>query len=122
MTKRPLSVTIIGCLFVAAGMVGLVYHATEFTTTNRPFQLVLVCFVRLLAIVCGAFMLRGQNWARWGLLVWIAYHVVLSALHSVFEFVVHGLLLAVIAWFLLRPRASAYFRNVSQNGTNSKNQ
>ena len=119
MTKRPLSVTIIGCLFVAAGTVGLVYHATEFTTTNRPLQLVLVCFVRLLAIVCGAFMLRGHNWARWGLLVWIAYHVILSAFHSVFEFVVHGLLLAVIAWFLLRPRASAYFRTAGHTCPNS---
>lgn len=121
MTKRPLSVTIIGCLFVAAGTVGLAYHASEFTT-DRSLQLVLVCFVRLLAIVCGAFMLRGHNWARWGLLVWIAYHVVLSAFHSVFEFVMHGLLLAVITWFLLRPRVSAYFRTASQNGTNSKDQ
>ena len=123
MTKRPISVTIIGCLFVAAGIVGLVYHATEFTT-DRPFQyeLVLVCVVRLLAIICGAFMLRGHNWARCGLLVWIAYHVALSAFHSAFEFVMHGLLLAVITWFLLRPRVSAYFRTVSQNGTNAKKQ
>jgi len=123
MTRRPLSVTIIGCLFLAAGIVGLAYHAGEFTT-DRPFkyELVLVCFVRLLAIVCGAFMLRGQNWARWGLLAWIAYHVVLSAFHSVFEFVIHGLLLAVVTWFLLRPRVSAYFRNVSQNGTHAEKQ
>jgi hypothetical protein len=121
MTKRPLSVTIIGCLFVAAGTVGLAYHVTEFRT-DRSLQLVLVCFVRLLAIVCGVFMLRGHNWARWGLLIWIAYHVVLSGFHSVFEFLMHGLLLAVIAWFLLRPRVSAYFRTVSQNGTNPKNQ
>jgi hypothetical protein len=114
MIKRPLSVTIIGCLFIAAGTVGLAYHATEFMA-DRPIQseLVLVCLVRLLAIVCGAFMLRGHNWARWGLLAWIAYHVVLSAFHSVFEFVVHGLLLAAIAWFLLRPRVSAYFRGAS---------
>jgi len=119
MTKRPLSVTIIGCLFVAAGMVGLVYHAMEFTTTNRPLQLVLVCFVRLLAIVCGIFMLRGHNWARWGLLVWIAYHVVLSAFHSVFEVVMHGLLLAVITWLLLRPRVSAYFRTAGHTCPNS---
>ena len=114
MIKRPLSVTIIGCLFVAAGTVGLVYHAREFTT-DRPLQygLLLVCLLRLLAIVCGAFLLRGHNWARWGLLAWIAYHVVLSAFHSVFEFVVHGLLLALIAWFLLRPPVSAYSRRAS---------
>jgi hypothetical protein len=55
-------------------------------------------------------MLRGHNWARWLILVWIAYHVVLSALHSVSEVVVHGLLFVVIAYVLFRPRVSAYFR------------
>jgi len=114
MTKRPLSVTIIGWLFIVAGTVGLVYHATEFKT-DGPFkyELVLVCLIRLVAIVCGVFMLRGSNRARWGLLVWIAYHVVLSAFHPLSELVMHGLLLAVVAWFLLHPRASAYFRAAS---------
>ena len=62
MPKRPLSVTVIAWLFIVAGTVGLVYHATEFKT-DGPFQyeLVLVCLIRLLAIVCGAFMLRGSN-------------------------------------------------------------
>ena len=111
MTKRPLSVTIIGWLFIVVGTVGLVYHAKEFKT-GGPFQyeLVLVCLIRLLAIVCGLFVISGRNWARWGLLVWIAYHVVLSAFHSLSEFVMHGLLFVVVAWFLLRPRASAYLR------------
>ena len=111
MTRRPLSVTIIGCLFIVAGTVGLVYHAAEFKT-DRPFQyeLLLVCLIRLLAIVCGVFMLRGRDWARWGILVWIAYHVVLSAFHTLSELVMHSLLLVIVAWFLLRPRASAYFR------------
>jgi hypothetical protein len=111
MNKRPRSVTVISCLFLIAGVIGLAYHATEFKA-GGPFQydVVLVCLVRLLAIVCGVFMLRGSNWARWLLLVWIAYHVVLSAFHAMFELVIHGLLFAVIAYFLLRPRASAYFR------------
>ena len=114
MTKRPLSVTIIGWLFIVAGTVGLVYHATEFKTDGPiQYELVLVCLIRLLAIVCGVFMLRGKNWARWGILVWIAYHVVLSAFHPLSELVMHGLLLAVVAWFLLHPRASAYFRAAS---------
>ena len=110
MTKRPLSVTIIGWLFIVAGAVGLVYHGTEFKIGGPVrYELALVCLIRLLAIVCGIFMLRGRDWARWGLLVWIAYHVVLSAFHSLSQFLMHGLLLAVVAWFLLRPRASAYF-------------
>ena len=111
MNKRPLSVTVIGCLFVAAGVIGFAYHVTEFKA-QRPFryEVVWVCFVRLLAIVCGVFMLRGRNWTRWLLLVWIAYHVVLSAFHSLSELVMHSLLLVVVAYFLFRARTSAYFR------------
>ena len=109
MKNRPLSVTIIGCLFIAAGVVGLAYHAGEFRS-RPPLEYALVCFVRLLAIFCGAFLLRGRNWARWLLLAWIACHVVLSAFHTLSQLVIHGLLFAVVAYLLFRPRASAYFR------------
>src|SRR5260370_4278981 len=111
MNKRPLSISVISWLFVAAGAIGLAYHATEFKV-DRPFQydVVWVCLVRLLAILCGVFMLRGSNWARWLLLVWIAYHVVLSAFHSLSELVMHTVLFLVVAYFLLRPQASTYFR------------
>ncbi len=111
MNERPRSITIISWLFIAAGVIGLAYHATEFKA-DRPFQYDVgwVCLVRLLAILCGVFMLRGSNRARWLLLVWIAYHVVLSALHSLSELAMHTLLFAIVAYFLLRRRASAYFR------------
>ena len=110
MRKRPRSITIIAWLLIGAGTIGLVYHATEFKT-ERPFayDVIWVGIVRLLAIISGIFMLRGSNWARWLLLVWLAYHVILSTFHSLFELAVHSLLLAVIAYFLFRPQASAYF-------------
>jgi len=121
MIKRPLSVTIIGWLIIAAGTVGLVYHATEFKT-DRPFQyeLVVICLIRLFAIVCGVFMLRGRDWARWGILVWVAYHVILSAFHTLSELVIHSLLFVVVAWFLLRARASVYFRAARDNDARRK--
>jgi len=111
--KRPRSVTVISCLFIAAGVIGFAYHATEFRVQG-PFQyeLAWVIFVRLLAIVGGVFALRGANWARWLLLVWIAYHVGVSALHSLSELMMHGVLFVVVAYVLLRAQASAYFRNV----------
>ena len=109
MKRRPLSVTIIACLFIAAGVVGLAYHAGDFRT-RPPLEYAFVCFVRLLAIIGGVFILRGRNWARWLLLAWIAYHVVLSAFHELSGLVVHAVLLVVVAYFLFRPRASAYFR------------
>src|SRR5439155_19405488 len=109
MNKRPRSITVISWIFVAAGVIGLAYHATEFKP-DRPFQydVVWVCLVRLIAILCGVFMLRGSNWARWLLVVWIAYHVVLSAFHSLSELMLHSLMSSVFAYFLLRPMASAY--------------
>ncbi|HYV27818.1 MAG TPA: hypothetical protein VFA77_09810 [Candidatus Eisenbacteria bacterium] len=111
MNKRPLSVAVIGWLFIAAGTVGLVYHAREFKTGHLfDNEAVWVCTVRALAIFGGVCVLRGRNWARWLLILWMAYHVVLSAYHSVSELIMHTLLMVVIAYFLLRPKASVYFR------------
>jgi hypothetical protein len=111
MNKRPLSVTVISVIFLVAGVIGLVYHATEFKSqTPFRYDLVWVSLVRLLAIICAVFMLRAGNWARWLLVIWIAYHVVLSAFHSASELIIHSLLLVVVAYFLFRPSTSLYFR------------
>jgi hypothetical protein len=119
MSQRPRSITVIGWLFVAAGAVGLVYHATEFDA-QHPFayDVLWVCGVRLLAILCGIFLLRGRNGARWGLAIWLGYHVFLSVLHTPFELFVHGLLFATVLYFLFRPRASAYFLGATRTGQN----
>ena len=109
MNKRPLSVTVIGCLFIAVGVVALSYHLTELRLSALEYDLIWVLTLRFLALLAGAFLLRGHNWARWLLLAWLAYHVVLSAFHSVSQTVTHTLLLAVIAWFLLRRASSDYF-------------
>ena len=71
MKKRPLAVTIISWLFVAAGVVGLTYHLSEFKALHPfPSDVVWVLLLRLMAIVCGTFMLRGHNWARWLSVAW----------------------------------------------------
>jgi hypothetical protein len=109
MTKRPLSITIVGILAIAIGAMGVAYHASEFDM-RRPFETIGLCFVRLLAVLAGAYMLRGRNWARWLWLAWMAFHVAVSFLHSVSEVLMHALFLAVFAYLLFRPPASAYFR------------
>ena len=112
---RPRSVTVIGWLFIAAGTVGLVYHASALETSGPlDYEAVWVLFLRLLAVVGGAFMLRGADWARWLMLAWIAYHVVLSAFHSWSDTAVHAALLAGVAYLLLRPEAGAYFRGTKR--------
>ena len=113
MTRRPRSITIISWLFIAAGSIGLLYHLYEFSSRS-PFDygLVAILLIRLAAILAGVFMLRGANWARWLLVVWMAYHIVLSAFHSVTELAMHALLFGTVAYFLFRSQPSAYFRGV----------
>lgn len=111
MTKRPLSVTIISCIYIAAGVIGLAYHLSDFKT-QHPFQseVLWVSLIRLLAVVSGVFMLRGSNWARWLAMAWIAYHVVIGAWHSLPQLLLHALFFVLFAFFLFRPQATDYFR------------
>jgi len=110
--KRPLSVTILGCVYIAVGTIGFAAHFGEFQARDAfQFDALWIELTELVAILCGAFMLRGHNWARWIALAWIAFHVVLSAFHAFPEFAIHCLFCAVIAWFLFRPSAARYFRD-----------
>jgi hypothetical protein len=104
--KRPISVTMLGFLFIVAGLVGVAYHLCE-----RPADpaIVLITFIRIVAVVGGVFLLRGHSWARWLLVGWLAFHVV-SALHSLSEMAAHGVLLIVVAYFLFTPPAAKYFQ------------
>jgi xanthosine utilization system XapX-like protein len=106
-TTRPVSILILACVYLAVGSIGFVYH---FSQLRQP-EGVWIALTELLAILCGAFMLRGQNWARWLALAWIAFHVILSAFRALPELAMHTLLFAVIAWFLFRPEARRYFRS-----------
>jgi hypothetical protein len=111
MANRPLSVTLVAWLFILAGTIGIAYHAREIDL-RHPFanDVILACAIRLLAIVGGAFALRGHNWARWLMLAWIGYHVVLSAFHAPVELIMHAVIAAIVAYALFRPAANAYFR------------
>jgi hypothetical protein len=116
LSSRPLHVTVFGWLFIAAGAVGLAYHATQLHIPGPlDLETVWVLLLRLLAIVGGAFLLRGAGWARWLVLAWIAYHVVVSAFHSWSDTAVHAALLALVAYGLLRADAAAYFRGAGQS-------
>jgi hypothetical protein len=111
-SQRPISLTIIACLYLAVGTAGFIYHFRELLSLQRDS--LGMELTELLAIVSGAFMLRGHNWARWLAVAWIAFHVILSIFDSDHGLVVHSLLCAVIAWILFRPEASRYFRGQEQ--------
>ncbi len=109
--KRPISVTILGWIFIGVGIIGFGYHLKDFQTQGGlSAENVLIEVVRLLALISGIFMLRGRDWARWLAIAWISFHVVISGFHSLREFAMHAAFLAVIAFFLLRADAARYFR------------
>ena len=107
--KRPISVTILAGVYLVVGAVGFAYHFRGLLSLQQ--DIVWAELTEFLAIVSGAFMLRGHNWARWLALAWIVFHVILSAFHSFRELAIHALFCAVIAWILFRSQATRYFRS-----------
>lgn len=111
MPKRPIPVTLLSLLLIVMGTIGLVYHLREFRGLSPfPFELVLISILRILAIVSGAYMLRGANWARWLAIAWIAFHVGVSYLHGWTAMAMHAAVLVVFAVALFTRKAGEYFR------------
>jgi uncharacterized membrane protein len=114
--KRPRSITIISLIFIVFGSIALIAGLLpygEITVADRLADLQSHWYVhasRILQVCGGVFMLYGFNWARWLVVVWIAFHIVVGALHSPFQLLTHVLIFSVILYFLFRPNAAAYFR------------
>ncbi len=112
MTKRPLPVTVLSYLLIVVGAIGFVFHLSEpYKRHSFASDDIMVLVISLIAIVCGVFMLRGGDWARWLSMAWIACHVVLSFFHSLGQVAVHVLVLVVFAVVLFRPAANEFFRS-----------
>lgn len=106
--KRPFPVTILGCLFIVVGLVSLTYHLFKGPLDHWIFP---ISLVGIIAIVGGVFLVKGHGWARWLVLAWLAFHVVVSAFHSLSDSMAHLLLLIAVGYFLLGPPASKYFNS-----------
>jgi uncharacterized membrane protein HdeD (DUF308 family) len=105
--KRPFQVTMLGWLFIVVGILSTTYHLLKSSLDRWTVPIVLV---GIIAIVAGVFLLRGARWARWLLLAWLAFHVVVSALNSLSDALPHVVLLLVVGYFLLGPPTSKYFQ------------
>jgi hypothetical protein len=104
--RRPWEITFLGCGFVAIGVASGIVHAWH-APINR--WLLLIELVEVWAIIGGVFLILGKNWARWALIVWMAFHIMVGALHSVSMGLSHGVLAAAITYFLLRGHGSNFF-------------
>jgi hypothetical protein len=103
---RPRSITIISWLFIIFGSIALLSGVLPFRDLVSHWY---VHLLRILMIVVGAFMLKGHNWARWLLVFWIIFHIVISALHSMLFLLMHVAIFSVILCFVFRRQSSAYF-------------
>jgi uncharacterized membrane protein len=106
-TTRPYEITVVGWLFIVVGVAALGFHLMR-DAIDRWTPV--IALIEILAIVGGMFLLRGANWARWLLLAWLAFHVVIAALNSFMQALPHVVLLVVIGYILLVAPASQYFR------------
>lgn len=106
LTKRPLPVLILSCLYIAVGTIGFIYHFSELIALQPDS--ILIELTELLGVIAGVFMLRGHNWARWLALAWIAFHVAIS-FPVIRQVAIHSAIFAAIAWLLFRSDANRYF-------------
>jgi len=111
MKKRPLAVVVVAVLLMLTGAISLAGDLMNFKSVSADhYEIVWMVAVHLLAIVAGAFVLRGMNWARWLAIAWMAFHVAISIGHPAQQLIVHGLLLLLFVWLLFRADSRAYFR------------
>jgi hypothetical protein len=111
---RPLSVGIISYIFIAVGSLGLAFHLSDWRLSNpTQGEIVWVSAIHLLAVICGLYMLRGSDWARWLAVTWIAFHVGVSIYHPLPELLIHALLLAIFSYFLFLPSSIWFFKLLS---------
>ncbi len=113
------SVTLVGWLFVLVGGGGIATQMVQLVSVinaggalgGRGLRdLTIVLTLRLIALIGGVFILRGANWARWLLIVWMAYHIWISLQHSWLEAVMHAVIFGVLVYLLFRRESSGYFR------------
>ena len=119
MEQRPRSITIISWLFIIFNSIALVSGllSPENLTLVQLKGHWMVHLSRTAGIVAGIFMLRGHNWARWLLVLWMAFHIVVSVLHSTLQLLMHAAIFTAILYFLFRRPASSYF-----SGSNLQNE
>ena len=112
--KRLISVMIVGWIFIATGIIGVGVHGAELKR-GLGWDVVVALLISMVAVLCGAYILRGSGWARWLAVAWLGFHVALS-IHSRQQLAMHSALLAVFGYLLFRSSATLYFRGGGEMG------
>ena len=99
--------------FIAVGATGLVFGF--WTSTTRPPHAGAARPGLRHGVAVGRDSRRGVPALRrplgaLDLVAWLAFHVVLGAFHSLVQFAVHAVLMAIVCFFLFRPERSLTWR------------
>ena len=110
--RKPIpSIMVVGVLFLALGVLDLWRGVAPLLGGNQSRLAtddMQVLAIGIAALIGGAYVLRGHNWARWLLAVWMALHVAISIGQPV-ALAAHLVIFGLIAFLLFRPRASEHF-------------
>ncbi|HXH64554.1 MAG TPA: hypothetical protein VNH42_03475 [Mariprofundaceae bacterium] len=122
MNNRPTSVTVIAWILIVLGSISLVTttvmigNPTVLALMQRsplpvPVQYAINYIGLGVMIVSGAAMLKGRNWARYLYVIWSVIGLAIGFATSPMKAtLLPGLVVvAIIVFFLFRPKASAYF-------------
>jgi hypothetical protein len=81
--------------------------------SQHSFQYAWFCAGPVVAVICGALMLRGVNWARWVFILWFGYNLASNIIRLPLRQLAPGLLIGVLfgaaVYLLFRPAAAAFF-------------
>jgi hypothetical protein len=95
----------LGVLDIARGLAPLFASAPRWHMAADDME---VLAIGIAAIVGGVYVLKGRNWARWLLAVWMAFHVAISIPRPT-QLIAHVVIFGAIAFVLFRPATSQYF-------------
>jgi hypothetical protein len=120
--KRPTSVTVIAWFLIVTSLIALPFQlkgmndplAQELMARSMlpvSLQLGLAYFGLLLSLVCGFGMLKGRDWSRKLYVGWSVIGLLIGLITSPLKLALlpGAVLLAIIAYFLLRQQATAWF-------------
>ena len=110
LARRPITVLFLSCLYIAVGTIGFAVNFPKLIALQP--ESIWIELTELVALIAGAFLFRGRNWARWLALVWMAFHLAIS-FPAVRQIVTHSIIFALIAWVLFRPDARRYFTRLN---------
>jgi hypothetical protein len=122
MRPRPISVVLLGWLFVAVGVFllgrGLLAFLHDLTSSSNgpPVEsddALWILGSGAWALLGGALLLRNVGWGRWMCAGWMGAHVLLGLGHSHFALLFHALLFVLVVYLLWRPKVRAHFDEAS---------